>query len=167
MQFCSAVANKAVNLGQWVAAASAGQLWSQPVNISDLFNPGKECITNAAVTDADAKHAAGSQRNPCNLQLVVAECQTVISKLVPSVHLCRWLSALCCIADNLVPLAGRLFSSLQQHTAHQLSVSLDSLQLMTAWSKSKLQVQQPSIGSRMWGLRCACGPNYGCCLHKQ
>ena len=100
LQFCSAVANKAVNLGQWVAAASAGQLWSQPVNISDLFNPGKECITNAAVTDADAKHAAGSQRNPmaCNLQLVVPECQTVISKLVPSVHSCRWLSALCCTA---------------------------------------------------------------------
>lgn len=36
--------------------------------------------------------------------------------------------------------AGRLFNALQQHTAHQLGVPLDSLQLMTAWNKSTLQV---------------------------
>ena len=68
MQYCSAISKKAVNLGQWVAAASAGQLWSQTLNISDLFSPGKECI-RATVDNADAEHVAGSHRNPCKLRL--------------------------------------------------------------------------------------------------
>lgn len=41
MPYCSAVAKKAARLEQWVAAACAQQLWQQPVNLADLFLPGK------------------------------------------------------------------------------------------------------------------------------
>lgn len=40
-QYCSTLAQKAAHLGLWVAAASTGQLWSQPLNLAHLFSPGR------------------------------------------------------------------------------------------------------------------------------
>ena len=41
LAYCAAVAEKASCLGSWLAALAAGRLWSMPLNLAQLFNPGQ------------------------------------------------------------------------------------------------------------------------------
>ena len=47
LAYCAAVAEKASCLGSWLAALAAGRLWSMPLNLAQLFNPGQHCIWHA------------------------------------------------------------------------------------------------------------------------
>lgn len=46
LAYCAAVAQKAGCLGSWLAASSSGRLWSAPLNLAHLLNPGQTACTH-------------------------------------------------------------------------------------------------------------------------
>ena len=46
--YCAAAAHKVKCLGSWLAASATGRLWSMPLNLAELFNPGRYVFMQCA-----------------------------------------------------------------------------------------------------------------------
>lgn len=44
LAYCAATAHRAASVSAWVAAMQAGSLWTSPLNLAHLFNPGQPSL---------------------------------------------------------------------------------------------------------------------------